>query len=123
MLELSFSLRAGARDGQYVAAVREVPPDVAQFDRLAFRASASRPLRLSVQLRDAAGRRWQRSVYVEAVAGMIVVPFADMRLVGGISTQPPDLQTVHSILFVVDLTNARPGTAGEIRLSDMRLAR
>jgi hypothetical protein len=96
---------------------------MAGFDRLAFRASASRPLRLSLQLRDTSGRRWQRSVYIDPVARTLVVPFADMRAVGDDSISAPDLTTIRSILFVVDLTNALPGASGTIWLGDIRAAR
>ena len=82
------------------------------FNRLAFRASASRPMRLSVQLRLPDGRRWQRSVYLDETAREIVVPMAAMTSVTG-GTRRMHLERANALLFVVDTVNTSPGTAGE----------
>lgn len=122
-VQIDFRLAGGERNGQYVAAVRPAPSDIAFYDRLAFRAHASRPLRMSMQLRDTSGRRWLRSVYVGPDSRSIVVPFTDLRPVDPASTPSPDLDHVRSVIFAVDLTNAHPGASGTIWLSDLRLER
>jgi hypothetical protein len=122
-VQIRFRLGEGARDGQYVAAVHSAPSDIASFSRLAFQTRANRPLRMSVQVRDAAGRRWLRSVYVDSDVRTVVAPFADLRPIDGAWPPHPDLSAVQDLMFVVDLTNALPGSAGRIGVEDLRLER
>ena len=122
-VQIDFALGAGSRASQYVAAVRNAPADVARFECLVFRGRASRPMRVSVQLRDAEGRRWSRSIYVGPTAGTLVVPFAEFRPTDAASSPALPLTTVRTILFVVDLTNASPGASGTLWLSALRLER
>jgi hypothetical protein len=104
--------------------VLEVPRgDLARWDRLAFRAQAAAPMRVSVQVRDpAGGERWIRSVYVDASERVASVRFADMRQAEG-AHRPVAIAQVDSILFVVDTTNTAPGEAGELWIGDVRLQR
>lgn len=90
---------------------------------IAFRASADRPTRLSIQLRvptQGDGHRWQRSVYVDPTVREIVIPFADMRAVGATPARSPQLALVRTVLFVVDTVNTRPGSAGRFALDEVR---
>jgi hypothetical protein len=120
-LDLDYVLAPGPAGNQYVAI--SAPVDhLERCDRLQFRARATRPMRLSVQLRaqpSSADERWRRSVYVDEESRDFAVFFDDVRPVGRASKWTPDLAKVGSVLFVIDLTNARPGTSGHLRLEDV----
>ncbi len=123
-LDFDYALAPRPVVNQYVALVHAVD-HLSTYDRLQLRARADRPMRLSVQLRTAApagGERWQRSVYVDQEMRDIVVFLDDVRPVGTTSSWRPDLGKVHSVLFVIDTTNTRPGTSGRVRLEDVRWA-
>ena len=117
-----------ARQGgsPYVALVT---PDVGALHdaaRLAFRAAAGRPMRLSVQVRlleGGADRRWQRSIYLSPEAREFTIPFADMRAVGTGARHAFDPARIHSLLFVVDTVNARPGDRGVAWVEGLRTER
>ena len=84
-------------------------------------------MRLSVQLRapsaDAAGERWQRSVYVEATNRERRVYFDDLTPTGATDSRKPPLEQVRSILFVIDTTNTRPGSSGRVWIKTAALER
>jgi hypothetical protein len=83
-------------------------------------------MRLSVQLRQPAGRdghRWRRSVYLDSVARDITVLFADMRPVAETGGLKPDMGKIEDLLFVVDTANTRPGTAGAVTFESLSLQR
>ena len=94
--------------------------------RLSFRAAADRPMRLSVQVRLVDGtvqRRWQRSVYLAPDPREITIGFADMRAVGTGAREPFSPARIHSLLFVVDSVNARPGDRGVAWVEGLRTER
>jgi hypothetical protein len=106
-----------------------VTPDVgAMHDatRLAFRAASPRAMRLSVQVRlldGAAERRWQRSVYLSAEPRDIIVPFTDMRVAGTGAREAFAPARIHTLLFVVDTVNAKPGDRGVLWVDGLRTER
>jgi hypothetical protein len=120
---LRYQLRAGERVSQYVAAAGRLSPPVPPFDRVLFTAESSAPMRLWVSLRFDGGERWVHSVYVEPDARRAIVPIASLIPAQPGPPSPPDFRNASSILFIVDLTHARPGDAGTIRISDLALAR
>jgi hypothetical protein len=94
--------------------------------RLVFRAGASRPLRLSVQVRiidGGAQLRWLRSVYLDPSARDLTVTFADMRVAGTAERRPFDPARIESLLLVFDTTNARPGDGGAVWVEGLRTER
>jgi hypothetical protein len=97
-----------------------------EFDRVSFRATATSPMRLSVQVRRPGGmdgQRWRRSVYVDEMARDITIFFADMRPAGPTGRLKPDMSQIEDLLFVVDTTNTKPGTSGAITLESLSLQR
>ena len=91
---------------------------------LAFYGRADRPMRISVQVRALAGgdgQRWQRSVYLDQFPRDVTVLFDDMQPVGPGAAGRPPLDRVHTVLFVVDTVNTRPGSAGRFELANIRL--
>jgi hypothetical protein len=120
-LRFRFGLGGGTPAGQYVALVREAAGGVGTHDRLSFRARAERPMRVSVQLRGGASR-WERSVFVDTVARARTVYFDDLTPIGAAGAWAP-AAPIDSVLFVVDLTHARPGTSGRLWISQPALQR
>ncbi len=101
--------------------IGHAPINVADFDRLTFTARAERPMRISVQLRTLeagrALRRWQRSAFLDTINREHTVSFKDLVPSAGTDPGTPLLDQVSQILFVVDTTNTKPGTAGRFWIS------
>jgi len=94
--------------------------------RFAFRAASERPMRMSAQVRLVDGtleRRWQRSVYLSPDPREITVSFADMRVVGTGAREAFAPVRIHSLLFVVDSVNAKPGSSGALWVEGLRTER
>ncbi len=119
-LRFSWQLSWGARASQYVAmATHFNGSKLRVFNQLSFHAGASRPMRLSVQLRLPDGRRWQRSVYVDETPREITIPMSEMTSVTG-GRRRMHLERADALLFVVDTVNTSPGAAGETWFEAMR---
>jgi hypothetical protein len=123
-LKLRFALGGSDADSPFVGFAMPAGP-IAGSDRMVFTAMASRPMRMSVQLR-APGQpddeRWRRSVFVDDMPRMFTIRFDDMRPLGP-SRPHPDIGRVRDVLFVIDRTNERPGSNGQIWLDDVKYGR
>lgn len=123
-VRLEFTLGDGPRAGQYAAAAAVVDERIA-VERVRFIGSASRPMRVSLQARLpgslAQDLRWRRSVYLDQTPRPIDVRLEDLEPVGVQATQRPVAARVSSLLFVVDLVNAKPGDQGSVWLHDVSL--
>ncbi len=111
---------------QSVALVMPEGAALWEFDRVSFRASATMPMRLSVELRQPGGQdgqRWRRSVYLDTAARLVTVLFSDLRLAGPTGRLKPDMTRVDDLLFVVDTVNTRPGTSGAVTFESLSLQR
>ncbi|MGH9148113.1 MAG: hypothetical protein ACRD1Q_15485, partial [Vicinamibacterales bacterium] len=111
---------------QSVALVMPEGAALWEFDRVSFRASATMPMRLSVQLRQPGGQdgqRWRRSVYLDTVARNVTVFFSDVRPAGSTGVLKPDMARVDDLLFVVDTVNTKPGTSGAVTFEALSLQR
>jgi hypothetical protein len=120
---LTYRLRPGDRVSQYVAVSVPMPPGT-DARAVEFTGRAAAPLRVSVQLRfnEVGGARWVRSVYLATDGRRVVVPFREMVPADRHSTMPRS-DTASSLLFVVDLTNAPPGSAGTFEMSRVTLVK
>ncbi len=119
---LRFTLAGAPAAAPFAAldATTTIPPG---STGLAFRGSADRPMRLSVQVRVVTageGKRWQRSFYLDPVVRDFVIPFADMTSTGAFASGPPDVANVKTILFVADTVNTPRGAAGRFLLDQVR---
>ena len=97
-----------------------------QHDRITLRASASRPLRLSVELRasgDADPPRWQRSVYLDRTPRTVTILFSDLRPIAGSAAGPIPLPSIGALMLAIDANNTMPGTSGEISFSEIACER
>jgi len=115
-----FGLGGGTPASQYAALVVDTPEGLASADRLSFVNRAERPARIEVQLRADAGR-WQRSVYVDTFNQERTVFFDELTPIGETAMWKPPLDQVRSILFVIDLTHAKPGASGRVWISEPAL--
>jgi hypothetical protein len=122
---LQYELRAGDRASQFVALVADLQGRSRSFRQITFTGQASRPARVSVQLRypGGGGQRWGRSVYLDPQRRDIVVSLDDMTPADHQSGPAPDSSRATALLFVVDLTNALPGTANTIRIGSLGTAK
>jgi hypothetical protein len=123
-IRLAFQLGGGERRAQFAAAALALPRGMAAFDGVDFQARAARPLRVSVQLRFPGDEaRWGRSVYLDEEWRPVTLRIEDFVPLDGPGGRPPPPASARSLLFVVDLVNARPGDGGEFELSDLILVR
>jgi hypothetical protein len=116
----TYRLGSGNRAGQYAALGIGVGTALGDRTHLAFRAHASRPMRMSVQARNPqSGGRWQRSVYLDSTTRDVIVRFDEMTPVG--SSGALETGTADTVLFVVDTTNTSPGTSGTVTIGALRV--
>jgi hypothetical protein len=125
-IRFRYGLSGGSPAGQVAALVFDTPKGI-DANRLTLTGRAERPMRVSVQLRggngDAAGERWQRSVYLDPMDQEKIVYFDDLMPVGATHTFRPALADIRSILFAVDTTNAKLGSSGRIWIKKAELQR
>lgn len=125
VVKLEYTLASGSRRSQFAAAVTDFHGATPSFRALVFSAAAARPGRVSVQLRyrSGGGERWAKSVYVDLARRDIRVPIDRMLPADFQKGPPPDPSTARSLLFVVDLTNAKPGDSNSIAIENLRLVK
>ena len=120
-VRFTYELAGGNSASQFAALVHDLR-DLPEFSTVAFRASASHPMRASAQLRFAQDglRRWKRSFYVDQTERLVRIPVAEFRPADGPGS-PPSTSRATSLLLVVDLTNAVPGARGDLTIGDVGL--
>ena len=121
-VEFTFRLADGGRAGRYAALGIGIGTALTDRTQVAFRARASRPMRVSLQARHpATGDRWQRSIYLDGEPRDVIVRFAELRPVGASGAFDP--AAADTLLFVVDRTNTLPGTRGSFAIDNLRVER
>ncbi len=121
--ELDYRLGSGERDSVFTAAALDLPRGTRPAQALAFRIRGSQSMRVSVQLRVSGGERWGRSVHVDSDETRMRVELDQMRPLDGQTGPPPDPSVARTLLFVVDRTNARPGSSGTFAISALAFGR
>ena len=122
-LRLRYGLAGGTPSSQVVALTHKTPNGIAAADRLTFTVRAEKPMRVSVQLRSKNFYRWQRSIYVDSTAQERSLRFDDVTPVGVTPPPAPPLADIISVMFVIDVTNSKPGTSGRLWLAHVRFER
>ena len=117
---LDYQLGPGPRANQFVALSLPLTGGVAAR-HIAFTGRSVAPMRASVQLRFADGSRWVKSVYLDVSDHQVAVPVAEMVAAEQGSGKMPDPASARSLLVVVDVVNAAPGTKGALTVSGVRL--
>jgi len=127
VLRLDYTLAGSLPGGQFAALAVETPGGVGPYDRLGFTVRAEQPMRISVHARVAvspsADDSWSRSVYVDTSDRAVTVALNDMTAIGVTRTAHPSSSDIHSILFVVEPTNTRPGSSGRLWIARAELQR
>jgi hypothetical protein len=120
-LRFRYALAGGTPVRPFAALAYDIQKDAYIGDRLTFTARADRPMRVSVQLRGGDGvvDRWQRSVYLDSFDRQRTVFFDDCLPVGVTHTPRAPRDHLTGIMFVVDLTNSKPGASGRIFLRNV----
>jgi hypothetical protein len=122
-LRFSFSLAPGMPRGQYAALAVPVTTE-SGIDRVQFDGRASRPMRVSLQLRlpgGRDGRRWRRSIYLDEMRRTVTASLQDFEPVEPYTSQRPVVSPVQTLLIVVDTVNTLPGSDGVIWISNVAL--
>jgi hypothetical protein len=125
-MRFRYALAADRPSGEFVAMSYATPNGLEPNNRLAFTIRAEHPMRVSVQVRNAAtpqNERWLRSVYVDTFEQPRTVYFDDLTPIGATNTWRPTLSDVRSVLFAIDTTNTKPGTSGRVWISNVALQR
>jgi hypothetical protein len=120
--ELRFQLGTEAAS-PFAALVAPLPAGADPFDLVVLDVTSSSPMRISLQFRSTDGAtRWRKSVYVSPHGGQSWVRTSELTSVPapGVPFNPG---AAGSVLLVVDLVNAIPGSSGFIRLEDLAFAR
>ena len=124
-LSLRFALGGKLSDAPFVAFATEAS-EIATYTGVTFMGRANRPMRLSVQLRASTGQgsgRWRKSVYLDDIPRSVTLPFAEFHPVrNGLAPAPP-LESIASLLFVLDSMNTALGTAGEFWIDEVGFVR
>jgi hypothetical protein len=121
-LALTFTLGLNDAASPYAAIVRDVPSGLAACGTLVLTLSASREMRVSVQVREpggeppSLGRRWRQSIYVPVQPRTVVLPLKGLRAAAGAGREAPNSSAMRSVLLVVDPVNARAGEGGVVRV-------
>ena len=121
--EVRMTFELGSDAETYAAAVHAVEAGgLVGATAVRFDAEASRPMRLSLQLRrgDPAGGegdRWRRSFYVSPERRSVTVPFDQLAPVTPDLDARPDLAAIDSLLIVVDTVNTFPGARGVLTIA------
>jgi hypothetical protein len=122
-LLLRWAIGGTKAESPYAAVAMPAGPALPAYDRLLFTSRADRPMRVAVQFRLANGDRWRRSVYVDDTARQIAVFFDDVRPIGATSQRRLPIDQVRDVLFVVDTVNAKPGSAGQFWIDEVKYGR
>lgn len=124
-VKAEYTLAGGARASQFVALVADLQGRPSDFRSIRFNAAAAKPARVSVQLRYASGggERWRRSVYVDSTPRDFAIDLSEMLPADNQTGRAPGSASATALLFVVDLTNTKPGDSNAIRLTGVGVSR
>jgi hypothetical protein len=111
---LEYRLAEGDRKGQFVAMATDLNRQ--PFGRIDLSLAGDRPMRVSVQLRTADGRRWGKSSYVDPGGSTLQVAVDTLRPASGVDQGSFTAADATSLLLVIDLTNAAPGRTGSLKV-------
>jgi hypothetical protein len=121
---VTLTYRLGTNPSPYAALAADLPPDLGGFSHVVFKGRASKPMRISTQLRFSADGaiRWRKPVYLEAGQSSFSLDVSAFRAADRPGTMP-DTSRASSLLFVIDTTNANAGDEGSFTIQGVELRR
>ncbi len=126
-VEVRMTFALGSDPETYAAAVHTLgTEELLDATAVRFEAEASRPMRVSLQLRRGGpaggeGDRWRGSFYAGPEPRLVTVAFDQLAPVTPDIEAQPDLNAIDSLLIVVDTVNTLPGTRGVLTIAVPRL--
>jgi hypothetical protein len=120
-MRLDYRLGEGSRRSQFVALAADVEHGLPPFRAVRFVGRASRPMRVSVQIRfpGPGEPRWGRSAYLDDQPRTVSVGVDEMVSMDRQGSPMPAPETARSVLLVIDLTNARPGDTATMEIGGL----
>ncbi len=121
---VTFAYALGNSPGTYAAIAYSLERSDIELDGfIDFVVSASKPMRISAQLRRGASRdyRWRHSFYVDQRARRIQLPIRDFASVGLTIGSGGAAADIDSLLFVADTVNHDRNASGELHISQLRI--
>jgi hypothetical protein len=121
---VTLTYRLGTNPSPYAALAADLPSQTGGFSHVVFKGRASKPMRISTQLRFSAdgGIRWRRPVYLDTGQSSSTLDVATFRAADR-PGKMPDTSRASSVLFVIDTTNAKPGDEGSFTIQGVELRR
>jgi hypothetical protein len=121
---VTLTYRLGTNPSPYAALAADLPSEAGAFSHIGFKARASKPTRISTQLRFSADGaiRWRRPVYLDTGQSSFLLDVSAFRAADR-PGKMPDTSRASSVLFVIDTTNARPGDEGSFTIQSVELRR
>ncbi len=123
-VHLRFTLAGGRPTNQFAAAVVALPASLSGFSRLTIRASADRPVRFAIQLRnrdELGSARWRRTMYADEQPRTSVFDLREFVPVEPTDVAAPPLDTIAAVMLGVDTVNTSPATSASIVFHEVRL--
>ncbi len=122
ILTLAYTL--GNSTATYAAIAYDVVPErIASEMSIDFVVRASKPMRVSAQLRRGAGEdsRWRHSFYADQRVRRIRLPVRDFSAVGALDSAGESMSGIDGLLFVADTVNYERNSSGELQISELRI--
>jgi hypothetical protein len=124
-LSLRFALGGRQSEAPFVA-FATAAPEIAAYTGVRLTGRANRPMRVSLQLRASAEQgsgRWRRSIYLDESVRTVIVPFSEFKPSQAGLAETVPLDSIRSLLFVLDTMNTALGSNGGFWLDDVALVR
>jgi len=122
-VRLAFGLAPGRSAGQYAAMAYPLSGQE-RFDLVTLTVRASEAMRVSIQVRAPGGSdgiRWHRSVYADTTPRTVTLRFDEFSASGALGPVTVPAAGMQSLLVVVDTSHTRPGTQGQVWISNVSL--
>ena len=121
---VTLTYRLGTNPSPYAALAADLPTEIGGFTHVVFKGQASKPMRISTQLRFSADGaiRWRRPVYLATGQSSFTLDTSTFRGADRPGNMP-DTSRASSALFVIDTTNAKPGDEGSFTIRSVELRR
>jgi hypothetical protein len=120
----TLTYRLGTNPSPYAALAADLASEPGGFSHVVFKGLASKPMRISTQLRFSAdgATRWRRPVYLDSGQSSLSLDVSAFRAADR-PGKMPDTNRASSVLFVIDTTNAKPGDEGSFTIQGVELRR